>query len=115
MFDGDYLFPQNDMDGEKANSDSGKLHLQRIIDRGFNFRPDDCRHTFATSALESRADLLKTALIIGHKNLKLVMQLDYPSENHKANTLPSSDWNKRRGVKSKSRRNLKKAESSYIF
>lgn len=55
-FDGQYLFPQNDIDGEPATKTLNKFHLATIRRLSFDFRLYDCRHSFATRALESVVD-----------------------------------------------------------
>jgi hypothetical protein len=52
-FDGENLFPQNDIDGQKAASSIDALHLETVRKLGFEFRLCDCRHTFAARALEN--------------------------------------------------------------
>jgi integrase len=83
-FDGDYVFPQNDINGSKATPDLGVFHLKTINQLGFSFRLYDCRHTFATRTLESGTDLITLASMLGHANLKMVMRYAHPSENHQA-------------------------------
>lgn len=86
-FDGQYLFPQNDIDGEPATKTLNKLHLATIRRLSFDFRLYDCRHSFATRALESGVDLLTLASILGHANLKMVSRYAHPSEKHKADAI----------------------------
>src|SRR5687768_4391785 len=52
-FDGVYLFPQNDIDYKSATQPLNYFHFKTVRRLGFNFRLYDCRHTFATRALES--------------------------------------------------------------
>lgn len=86
-FDGEYLFPQNDKDGQKATSSLVTPHLKTIRRLGFNFRLYDCRHTFATRAIENGIDLVVLASILGHANLKMIMRYAHPSEKHKADAM----------------------------
>jgi integrase len=86
-FDGENLFPQNDVDGEKATATLNHLHLTTIRRLGLNFRLYDCRHTFATRALESGVNLLVLSSILGHANLKMVSRYAHPSEQHKADAI----------------------------
>src|SRR5215203_361341 len=84
-FDGPHLFPQNEIDHNKpAETDSYDIfHREAIAQTGFNFRLYDCRHTFATRALQAGTDLVTLAAIIGHASLKMVMRYAHPSEELK--------------------------------
>ncbi|MDQ3490447.1 MAG: site-specific integrase, partial [Acidobacteriota bacterium] len=86
-FDGENLFPQNETDGQIATSSLNNLHLKTIRLLNYSFRLYDCRHTFATRALESGVDLLTLASILGHANLKMVSRYAHPSEQHKADAI----------------------------
>jgi integrase len=86
-FDGEYLFPQNDKDGQKATYNLIQWHLKTIRRLGFNFRLYDCRHTFATRAVEKGIDLVVLASILGHANLKMKMRYVHPSEKQKADAI----------------------------
>jgi len=86
-FDGDFLFPHNDKDGENPTSPLDKIHRKAIRDLGFKFRLYDCRHTFATRALENGIDLLTLAALLGHANLKMVSRYAHPSEERKAEAI----------------------------
>lgn len=86
-FDGVFLFPHNEIDGAQRVRILDVFH-RRVIDRlGFKFRLYDCRHTFATRALESGIDLLTLASLLGHANLKMVMRYAHPSEERKAEAI----------------------------
>ncbi|MBA3335408.1 MAG: site-specific integrase [Acidobacteria bacterium] len=86
-FDGANLFPQNDRDGERATRTLNRIHLETVRKLKIKFRLYDCRHTFATRALESGVDLLTLASILGHTNLKMVSRYAHPSEQHKADAI----------------------------
>jgi integrase len=92
-FEGENLFPKNAVDGERAIVNLNNLHLQTIRLLGFSFRLYDCRHTFATRALESGVDLLTLASILGHSNLKMVSRYAHPSEQHKADAIRRMEKN----------------------
>jgi integrase len=47
------------------------------------FRLYDCRHTFASRAVEQGINLVTLAAMLGHANLKMVMRYAHPSENEK--------------------------------
>jgi integrase len=87
QFSGENLFPQNEADGEQATASLIKLHLPTVAKLGYKFRLYDCRHTFATRAVESGMDLVVLASILGHSSLKMVMRYSHPSENFKADAI----------------------------
>jgi integrase len=97
-FDGEYLFPQNDKDGEQATGSLVYLHLKTIRRLGFNFRLYDCRHTFATRAVENGIDLVVLASILGHANLKMIMRYAHPSEKNKAEAIRKMENGKAKAV-----------------
>ncbi len=51
------------------------------------FRLYDCRHTFATRAVENGVDLVVLASILGHSSLRMVMRYSHPSEAFKADAI----------------------------
>ena len=86
-FDGVFLFPQNDTDGRDATKTLDVQHIRTVKRISFKFRLYDCRHTFATRALESGVDLLTSASILGHANLKMVSRYAHPSEERKTKAI----------------------------
>ena len=93
-FDGDYLFPQNDTDGEKETDSLSNLSRKVVRQLGFDFRLYDCRHTFATRAIESGVDLVTLASILGHVNLDMLTRYAHPSENMKADAIKKMSFRK---------------------
>ena len=83
--EGEYLFPKGDRDFEKPTYQLNDQHSTAKIRSGINypFRLYDCRHTFATRALESGVDLLTLAYMLGHSSLDEVMRYAHPSEGRK--------------------------------
>jgi integrase len=79
-FSGECLFPLNDIDGNKPVESLNVLHRQVIKLLNFDFRLYDCRHTFATRAIESGVDLLVLSSLLGHSNLQMVTRYAHPSE-----------------------------------
>lgn len=86
-FKGENLFPEKDVDGNEPSNDLSQKHLVVIGNLGFNFRLYDCRHTFATRAVQSGVDLLTLAYLLGHSGLKMVMRYAHPSEQMKAEAI----------------------------
>jgi integrase len=83
-FKGENLFPQGDKDGQKPTDSLDKQHIVTVGKLGFKFRLYDCRHTFATRAVENGVDLVVLASILGHSSLRMVMRYSHPSEAFKA-------------------------------
>ena len=86
-FSGDNLFPQGDKDFAKATDSLDKQHLTTIGNLKMKFRLYDCRHTFATRAVENGVDLVVLASILGHSSLRMVMRYSHPSEAFKADAI----------------------------
>ena len=86
-FSGELLFPRCDVDGKPQITVLGVYHRKAIKDLGFDFRLYDCRHTFATRALESGVDLLTLASLLGHADLKMVSRYAHPSEERKVDAI----------------------------
>lgn len=83
-FKGEYLFPQNDVDGEPATKTLYRVHARTVAGLGYSFRIYDCRHTFASRMLESgKVDLVTLAAMLGHSSLKMLMRYCHPSESQK--------------------------------
>lgn len=93
-FTGAFLFPQNDIDENKATRTLHEKHLEVTTKLSFKFRLYDCRHTFATRAVENGVDLLTLASILGHSSLAMVMRYAHPSENQKAEAIKRMEKSK---------------------
>ena len=83
-FSGVYLFPK----GERADCEEPTYQLNEqhrtTLDRiKLKFRLYDCRHTFATRAIESGIDLLTLAHLLGHSSLDEVMRYAHINETRK--------------------------------
>jgi integrase len=86
-FSGENLFPQGDKDFAKPTESLDKQHLTTIGNLKMKFRLYDCRHTFATRAVENGVDLVVLASILGHSSLRMVMRYSHPSETFKADAI----------------------------
>ena len=86
-FKGEFLFPQNDVDGKPPTKTLNYLHLKTIGKLGYNFRLYDCRHTFATRAIEKGIDLLTLSSMLGHSGLEMITRYSHPSEERKADAI----------------------------
>ena len=82
-FKGEYLFPNGDTDGAGATLQLNLQHRETLGRTGLKFRLYDCRHTFATRALDGGIDLLTLASMLGHANLDQVTRYAHPSEMRK--------------------------------
>ena len=94
-FTGDNLFPRGEVDGNQPTSKLDRLHFATINNLGFKFRLYDCRHTFASRAVEDGIDLLVLASILGHSNLQMVMRYAHPSESFKADAIKRMEINRK--------------------
>lgn len=86
-FSGENLFPQGDKDFQKPTDSLDKQHIVTVKKLGYKFRLYDCRHTFATRAVEESIDLVTLSQILGHSSLRMVMRYSHPSETFKAEAI----------------------------
>jgi len=84
---GENLFPRRDIDGAEPTPSLYESHLKTVRSLGYSFRLYDCRHTFATRALESGVDVLTLSQLLGHANLKMVGRYAHISETRKAEAI----------------------------
>ena len=82
-FTGVYLFPKGDKDGNPPTYQLNDQHRTTLSRIKLNFRLYDCRHTFATRAIESGIDLLTLAHLLGHSSLDEVMRYAHVNETRK--------------------------------
>jgi integrase len=86
-FNGEYLFPHNDIDGKKPIESLNIMHRQVLKKLKLDCRLYDCRYTFATRAIESGVDLLVLASLLGHSSLQMVTRYAHQSENLKTEAI----------------------------
>lgn len=97
-FKGDYLFPKNETDGAGATHNLNPQHREALERTGLKFRLYDCRHTFATRALDGGIDLLTLASMLGHANLDQVTRYAHPSEKRKNDAIQQMQKRKAKAV-----------------
>jgi integrase len=51
------------------------------------FRPYDCRHTWATRAVEAGIDLVTLAAMLGHSKINMVLRYAHPTQAHQTNAM----------------------------
>lgn len=77
------LFPKGDKDGDLPTYQLNEQHRATLDRIKLKFRLYDCRHTFATRAVESGIDLLTLAHLLGHSSLNEVMRYAHVNETRK--------------------------------
>lgn len=84
---GEYLFPHRS-DKDKTMLKVNNAHTTAIRNSKVPyFRLYDCRHTFATRAVQNGMDVATLAAILGHSKLNMVMKYAHPQEQHKADAM----------------------------
>lgn len=51
------------------------------------FRPYDCRHTWATRAVEAGVDLVTLAAMLGHSKINMVLRYAHPTQEHQTRAM----------------------------
>ncbi len=97
-FTGKYLFPKGDKDGNEATYHLNDQHNTARKRTKLNFRLYDCRHTFATRAVESGTDLLTLAHLLGHSSLDEVMRYAHVNEDRKAEAIQNMEIRQAKAV-----------------
>lgn len=95
-FDGEFLFPQDDIDGKPSTKTLNYLHRKTITKLNYSFRLYDCRHTFATRAVEKGIDLLTLSSMLGHSGLDMITRYSHPSEERKADAIKQMEMPERK-------------------
>jgi integrase len=92
------LFPIGDRNVESLTRQINDQHTNARTAIGLSFRLYDCRHTFATRALESGVDLLTLAHMLGHASLDQVMRYAHPSESRKSDAIREMEKKRQKAV-----------------
>jgi integrase len=106
-FKGENLFPFGEIDGncptgkmtpderdkysEKFEARLWEVHQRALKSIDARFRIYDCRHTFATRALESKINLRTLADLLGHASLDEVMRYAHVSDDMKNDAINDMD------------------------
>lgn len=84
---GDYLFPAP-ADSAKPMKKASQMHRMALKASGIEHaRLYDCRHTFATRAVEAGVDLVTLAALLGHSKIQMVLRYAHPTEEHKVQAI----------------------------
>jgi len=84
---GEYLFPHR-KDANRPRLKVNDAHTTALKKSKLPyFRLYDCRHTWATRAVQNGMDLATLAAILGHSKLNMVMRYAHPQEQHKAEAM----------------------------
>ena len=92
------LFPKGDKDGNEPTYQLNNQHRTTRKRIGLRFRLYDCRHTFATRAVESGTDLLTLAHLLGHSSLDEVMRYAHVNEKRKAEAIQNMETSRAKAV-----------------
>jgi integrase len=76
-----WVFPSSKNPGKHIGQ-AQRLHAAALKKSGISFVPYDCRHTFATRAVERGMELPKLMAILGHCNLRSIMKYVHMTQVH---------------------------------
>jgi integrase len=85
--EGDFLFP---CEGDATRPLPGiqSAHARALREsKVAQFRPYDCRHTWATRAVEAGIDLVTLAAMLGHSKINMVLRYAHPTQEHQTNAM----------------------------
>jgi len=97
-FQGMYLFPKGDTDGNEPTYQLNGQHSTARKRISSKFRLYDCRHTFATRHVENGTDLLTLAHLLGHSSLDEVMRYAHVNEKRKAEAIQNMETRRAKAV-----------------
>jgi integrase len=85
--EGAFLFPC-DTDPTRPLPGIQSAHARALREsKVAQFRPYDCRHTWATRAVEAGIDLVTLAAMLGHSKINMVLRYAHPTQSHQTNAM----------------------------
>jgi integrase len=85
--DGAFLFPC-EADPTRPLPGIQSPHVRALREsKVAQFRPYDCRHTWATRAVEAGIDLVTLAAMPGHSKINMVLRYAHPTQEHQTNAM----------------------------
>ena len=84
---GAFLFPC-ETDATRPLPDIQSAHARALRENKVaHFRPYDCRHTWATRAVEAGIDLVTLAAMLGHSKINMVLRYAHPTQEHQTKAM----------------------------
>jgi integrase len=84
---GAFLFPC-EMDATRPLPGIQSPHARALREsKVAQFRPYDCRHTWATRAVEAGIDLVTLAAMLGHSKINMVLRYAHPTQEHQTKAM----------------------------
>lgn len=85
--EGAFLFPC-DRDAARPLPGIRSAHARALREsKGAQFRPYDCRHTWATRAGEAGIDFVTLAAMLGHSKINMVLRYAHPRKEHQTKAM----------------------------
>ena len=84
---GAFLFPC-DTDSTRPLPGIQSTHARALREsKVARFRPYDCRHTWATRAVQAGIDLVTLAAMLGHSKINMVLRYAHPTQEHQTTAM----------------------------
>jgi integrase len=84
---GSYLFPC-EVDATRPLPGIQSAHARALREsKVAQFRPYDCRHTWATRAVEAGIDIVTLAAMLGHSKINMVLRYAHPTQEHQTKAM----------------------------
>ncbi len=82
-----FLFPC-ETDATRPLPGIQSAHARALLEsKVARFRPYDCRHTWATRAVEAGIDLVTLAAMLGHSKINMVLRYAHPTQEHQTRAM----------------------------